>query len=199
MCSDHFKTNRTFSPAVLSALIKERGGDSSMLDRIVIVPCLDIIGVVEAIQGVMASYRKDTLEEHDKIGMVLIDNITNPISMLMQNGRSQGHDLMVCLARDLTLLSRLYSVCILVVNSTIKIAPSKGAEEGTGGTQGYRESAFADVRIKPALGSTWPHLMDFCLFIHPIPEDARRVPGKRGYIQEVIRSRVGGVGEWTVV
>lgn len=172
-----------------------------MLDRVVIVPCLDIVGVVEAIQGVHDSFSPET-PDLNKIGLVLIDNITQPVSLLMQNGRSQGHDLMVCLSRELTILSRLHGVCVLVINTTVRIDNKRGVRDNgvdhsTGTTN--RESAFADVAIKPSLGSTWPHLMDYCLFIHPVPEGTRKMPGKRGFIQEVIRSRVGGVGEWHMV
>lgn len=173
-----------------------------MAERVVLVPCLDIYGVVEAVQGLQGNFVSNMADE-DKVGIVLIDNITNPVSLLMQNGRSQGHDLMVCLVRDLTLLSRLHNICILIVNTTVKLNARRNGKNGEDGSSNVSttnmDSAFADVAIKPALGTTWPHLIDYCLFIHPVPEGTRKIPGKRGLIQEVVRSRIGGVGEWEMV
>lgn len=187
------------------------------------------------------------------IGIVMIDTITNPLSLLMQTGQTQGHDVMVTFTRQLTLLTRLHGVCCIVTNTTVRhtgapvpasaslggdgrtateqvasdvarsnaeavaagvatgVAAGLGAKAeadpsrssasggGGGGPGGYASSAFSNVTMKPALGTTWPHLTDYCLFIHRVPAGTRRVPGKRGFIQEVVRSRVGGVGQWEMV
>lgn len=184
----------------MADLIKQRGGNEEMLDRIQISRCLDIYGVIEAIQEVNAQYVPG-LPARDRVGILLIDNITNPMSQLMQRGQSQGHDLMVCMARELTLMSRLSNVCVLVVNTTVNTESKRPREaiESSFAPITNREAAFSDVMIKPALGNTWPHLIDYCLFIHPVPAETKRVPGKRGYIQEVVRSRIGGVGTWEMV
>lgn len=171
-----------------------------MLDRIQISRCLDIYGVIEAIQEVNAQFVPG-VSAKNRTGILLIDNITNPMSQLMQRGQSQGHDLMVCIARELTLMSRLNDVCVLVVNTTVGTDSKKNRETNDSNVDAItnRDAAFSDVMIKPALGNTWPHLIDYCLFIHPVPDKTKMVPGKRGYIQEVIRSRIGGVGVWEMV
>lgn len=174
-----------------------------MLDRIQISRCLDIYGVVEEVHEITSKFVPG-LPADERIGILLIDNITNPLALLMQRGQSLGHDLMVSLLRELSLLSRIYGVCILLVNTTVKADSGRSSIARTSDSQHhvpvtYRESAFADVSIKPALGNTWPHLIDYCLFIHPVPEGSKKIPGRRGYIQEVTRSRVGGIGQWTVV
>lgn len=174
-----------------------------MLDRIQISRCLDIYGVVEEIHEITSKFVPG-LPANERIGIVLIDNITNPLALLMQRGQSPGHDLMVSLSRNLTLLSRTHGVCVMLVNATVKTDPARhpsalSTDDINRVLITNRESAFADVAIKPALGNTWPHLIDHCLFIHPVPEGTRKVPGKRGYIQEVTRSRNGGVGDWRVV
>lgn len=188
----------------MAELIKSRDGDAHMLDRIQITRCLDIYGIVEAIQEIQASFVVGQRPQ-ERIGFILIDNMTNPMSLMMQKGQTSGHDLMVCVARELTLLSRMQQVCILVINSTVR-AETRMLDNAARGDQDKktlvtqnRDAAFADVKVKPALGNTWSHLLDYCLLLYPVPEGTPRVPGKRGFVQEVIRSRIGGVGEWEMV
>jgi hypothetical protein len=190
------QTTGVFDAARLADLVQSGGGTQAMFERIQIMRSLDMDGVVEAIHDVQQLHI-ELQREGQGIGIVIIDFITNPLSMMMQHGQTQGHDLMVCLSRDLTQLSR-QGVCVLVVNTTVRASRdvTAGAASGVGKN---RDVAFDEVGLKPALGSTWPFLMDYSLQIYPVPNGTVRKPGKRGYIQEVVRSRVGGVGEWEMV
>ncbi len=187
----------SLSPITLAQQIESRQGDSNMLDRIQIMRTLDIWGVVEAIQEITSSFalplaltQSSAAQEarrDSQIGIILIDTIANPLGLVMARGQSQGHDLMVSFMRELTLLNRHHGVCVILVNTVVKTnIPFEG-------------SAFADVKIKPALGQTWRYLLDFSLFIHPVPEGSTRLEGKRGYIVEVIKSSDGFVGDWWLV
>ncbi|CCG84072.1 protein of unknown function [Taphrina deformans PYCC 5710] len=191
----------------MAELIAAREGDAGMLNRIQITRCLNLYGVIEVIQEISATLTTTTTTmgaaagPGERIGMVVIDSISNPVALMMQKGQTPGHDLMVCVMRELTVLSRR-DVSVLLVNATVRADPRRreegpGAGAGGGGGGGSnRDAAFSGVQIKPALGNTWPHLVDYSMLIYPVPEGTVRVPGKRGYIQEIIRSRVGGTGEW---
>lgn len=177
-------------PEVLAHLVHEQGGDAAMLDRIQVMRTLSIYGILEATREI-ASKLSDTalatLSDADRIGIVVFDTIANPLGLLMQKGQQEGHALMISVMRELTMLACRHGVCVVLVNSTVKAQPT------------YAASAFSDVAVQPALGRVWPHLVDYSLFIHPLAPDSHRPIDKRGYIQEVVRSRVGGVGQWELV
>ena len=166
----------------------------AMHDRVQVMRTLSVYGIVDAVREISSKFSTDdvhlsrTTREEDKIGIVVVDTIANPLGLLMQKGQQEGHAVMVSILRELSMLARMHGVCVVLVNTTVKAQPTS-----------YQASAFSDVAIQPALGKVWPHLIDYCLFIHPIPDDSHRPIDRRGYIQEVVRSRVGGVGEWSLV
>ena len=142
----------TFNPRMLNDL------QTGMEDRIHIIRTMTIYGVIDAVR------------ESTRAGIILIDNITNPLSLVMQYGKN--YNLMEAFMIELTLMRKT----VILINNTVKTAD-------------YPASAFAGINLKPALGPQFTHLVDHTILVHPIA-------GRR--VIEVIRSRRECPGDWII-
>ncbi|BFZ55750.1 hypothetical protein PYCC9005_002791 [Savitreella phatthalungensis] len=185
-----------FKADIFAALIRQNEPDRAdeLLERIQVMRTRTVYDILEAVREVAAGLRKSK-KEGERIGVLCIDTIANPLGLLMQKGQQEGHALMVSITRELSFIARFHRVCIILVNTAVRIPSTTYPQT----TTFNRDSAFDGISLQPALGKLWPHLIDYCMFVHPLPESAGRPLHGRGYIHEIIRSRIGGTGEWEVV
>ena len=139
-----------------------------------------------------------------RIGMVILDTITNVVSAMMSKSQVQGQALLASFMRSLHHLTSRHHVCTILTNAAVSNTSSKKADY----QHGPREDAsiFASTMGKPALGKTFPFLIDTSLFLSTVPktsDDARIAFGDGGesyqksLVLEVLKDRYGTrEGRW---
>lgn len=139
-----------------------------------------------------------------RIGMVILDTITNVVSAMMSKSQVQGQALLASFMRTLHHLTSRHHVCTILTNAAVSSTSTKNADY----QHGPREDAsiFASTMGKPALGKTFPFLIDTSLFLSTVPktsDDARIAFGDEGksyqksLILEVLKDRCGTrEGRW---
>ena len=139
-----------------------------------------------------------------RIGMVILDTITNVVSAMMSKSQVQGQALLANFMRSLHHLTSRNHICTILTNAAVSRTSSKNPDY----QHGPREDAsiFAATMGKPALGKTFPFLIDTSLFLSIVPKtsnDARIAFGDGGesyqksLILEVLKDRCGTrEGRW---
>ncbi|KAI9679839.1 MAG: hypothetical protein M1817_004853 [Caeruleum heppii] len=216
---------------------KEQGdeGIRQILDRVRVMRVFDFRGVVEALgevaegvegrgtEGMMRGEVGDSEEEGEeeekegvkgsrvKVGMIVVDNITNVVSPLMGKGQSQGHALLQTFSRSLSLLTVHHSICTILINAAVANRPAASDVTSRRRDDGAEHvSVFASTHGKPALGRSFLYCADTHVFLSKVPKtrvDAELAYGggvSAGYggynevgVCEVIADRKGGrEGRW---
>lgn len=136
-------------------------------------------------------------------GLLIIDNITQLAAPLLKANHASGQALITSFMRSLGHLTRTYSLCTIIMNSTLSNSSRK---------VNFKEdspSAFSSCTARPALGKTWTYLVDMHLLLHGMPKtgkDASAVyggqkvdgPAEMVNVIEVLHDRCEGrVGRWT--
>ncbi|QSL65444.1 hypothetical protein MERGE_002755 [Pneumocystis wakefieldiae] len=177
-------TSGTFSVQRLIDIARQRNyvHGSDFLERIGIVRAFDIWGIMDGINEFHHLVNK-SIDNHNLIpGIIVIDNITNPLSFFMQREQIKGHSIMVSLVHNLHRIScQNRKVLVLLINSTVKLHLTNF-------------SAFSSTELKPALGITWSYLSDLDILITKAPDN---VDYSSANILEVIFDRYGTLlGRW---
>ena len=142
--------------------------------------------------------------ESGRIGMVILDTITNVVSAMMSKSQVQGQALLASFMRSLHHLTSRYHVCTILTNAAVSSTSSKNADYQHGPREDV--SIFASTMGKPALGKSFPFLIDTSLFLSTVPktsDDARIAfgdggePYQKSLILEVLKDRCGTrEGRW---
>ena len=103
-----------------------------------------------------------------RIGMIIIDTITNVVSAMMVKSQVQGQALLASFMRSLQHLTSRYYVCTILTNAAVGRNPSRNP----GYQHGPREdvSIFSSTMGKPALGKTFTFLIDTSVFLSTVPK-----------------------------
>jgi len=115
------------------------------------------------------------------VWMLVIDSITQLLSPLMKIKYVQAHAMLASLMRDLARLARSHNLLSLVVNSGITRHPPTLASgsrpdgpDATSFLQNYFTfSAFKACTTYPALGKTFPFLVDMHMLVSRLPKRKR--------------------------
>lgn len=177
-------TSGTFSVQRLIDIAQQKNDvyEPSFLERIGIVRAFDAWGIMDGVNEFQHLVNK-FIDNHDLIpGVIVIDNITNPLSLLMQQEQIKGHSIMVSLIHNiLSIFSQNRKILVLLINSTVKLHLTNF-------------SAFSSTEVKPALGITWPYLSDLDILITKAPNN---VDYSSANILEVVFDRYGTLlGKW---
>ncbi|ORY82071.1 hypothetical protein BCR37DRAFT_35348 [Protomyces lactucae-debilis] len=194
---------------------------TKLLDRIQLTRVFNAHGLAETLQEMLDALVEASDEQNrqqGRIGFLLISNITNPLSLLIQRSAgiqgpeatrgtgnaTEGHAFLVQIMRQLRWMAHTFGVTVLLLNNTVRAVSTPLVQpDQVGGRQrraGFDGSAFSDISYQPALGKTWPHLVDVQLLVHPTGEiDASFQAEGKGYIVECIKSCIGGVGDWHLI
>jgi len=142
--------------------------------------------------------------------LLLIPSLPALLSPLMRRNHVTGHALLVHLGRSLAHLTLTHNVCAVVFNATIGeytpgVSMAEGAEKaaGRGTAEHDNASVFASIRVRPALGRTWPFFLDVSCMVSTARNvdegKARRSKGRARFVFEVLTDRYRGrVGRWAV-
>ena len=141
------------------------------------------------------------------IGMIIFDTITNIVSAVMVKSQVQGQALLANFMRSFRHLTSRHHICtILTTNAVVSMNPSNNP--------GYHHDPRENVSIfsstvgKPALGKTFPFLIDTSIFLSTVPKtsndaaiafgDGRKAQSyQKALIVEVLKDRHGTrEGRW---
>ncbi|KAG5519366.1 hypothetical protein PMAC_001992 [Pneumocystis sp. 'macacae'] len=175
-------TSGTFSVQRLIDIAQDSSYQSNFLERVGIVRAFDIWGIIDGVNEFHHLVNK-SINNHDLTpGIIVIDNITNPLSSLMQREQVKGHSIMSLLIRNLyAIFSQNRKILVLLINFTVK-------------SRSINFSSFSSTELKPALGVTWPYLSDLEILITRAPNN---VDYSFANILEIISDRYGTLlGKW---
>ncbi|WVO19698.1 uncharacterized protein IAS62_000988 [Cryptococcus decagattii] len=167
---------------------------TSVLHRIMVVPCFKLEDMFEALGGLKEKAIGQADESRTKI--LIIDNIFTHFKDRLTNTSAQGHAELVAVMEDVADITYSQNIVSIVINSTVTCIPTNPL------------SRFNKLNIKPALGSSFTYTTDATLLVQEtgkvfgmLDEEERerikKAPGLRGLV-EVVRSRVSRTGGWAV-
>ena len=140
------------------------------------------------------------------IGMIILDTVTNVVSAMMAKSQVQGQALLASFMRSLHHLTSRHHICTILTNAAVNRSPSSHSDYQHGPREDV--SIFSSTRGKPALGKTFPFLIDASIFLSTVPKtssDAIIAFGDGGetasyqkaLILEVLKDRCGTrEGRW---
>ena len=144
--------------------------------------------------------------DSSRIGMVIIDTITNIVSAMMVKSQIQGQALLASFMRSLHHLTSRYHICTILTNAAVGKNLSTNPEYQHGPREDV--SVFSSTMGKPALGKTFTFLIDTSVFLSTVPktsDDANIAFGggekapsyQKALILEVLKDRCGArEGRW---
>ncbi|TKA74815.1 hypothetical protein B0A49_02606 [Cryomyces minteri] len=136
---------------------------------------------------------QQTTTRQERYGMIIVDNITQVAAPIIKSNYIQGHALLTSLLRTLTHLTRTHALCTVLVNTAVVHRPSGSRSTARPHTDtanpnrtaiadapplpphdpsnaaapppaGELPSVFAANTARPALGRSFPYLVDLHLF-----------------------------------
>lgn len=130
---------------------------------------------------------------HCSSHLLIVDNITYVTSPLLKNSHVQGQALLTTFMRSLALVTQRHDVCTIIHNTAVTYPSSNnsnnnnnnGSTNPTTTTAEPTPSIFASCALRPALGKTFPYLLDLHLLLHRLPvsaADAKAVYAAHGAI-----------------
>ena len=141
-----------------------------------------------------------------RIGMIIIDTITNVVSAMMVKSQIQGQALLASFMRSLHHLTSRYHICTILTNAAVGKNVSTNPEYQHGPREDV--SIFSSTMGKPALGKSFTFLIDTSVFLSTVPktsDDANIAFGgggeapsyQKALILEVLKDRCGArEGRW---
>ncbi|KAG4300856.1 hypothetical protein PCANB_002889 [Pneumocystis canis] len=177
-------TSGTFSPQRLIDIVQQSccNYQSNFLERVGIVRAFDIWGIMDGVNEFRHLVNK-SMNSYDLIpGVIIIDNITNPLSVFMHHEQIKGHSIMISLVRSLfSIVSQNRKILVLLINFTVK-------------SHSINFSSFSSTKLKPALGVAWPYLSDLDILITKASNNTNYSSAN---ILEIIFDRYGILlGKW---
>ena len=114
---------------------------------------------------------KETNDQADLGGrsshLLIIDNITYVTSPILKNSHVQGQALLTTFMRSLAHVTRAHGVCTIIHNTTVTYATNNSNNKTTAAEP--TSSVFASCTLRPALGKSFPYLLDLHLLLHRLP------------------------------
>ncbi|THZ22307.1 hypothetical protein D6C91_04074 [Aureobasidium pullulans] len=162
---------------------------TSTLDRVKIMRVFDFEGVVEGLNELIddlegrnvpkntigdsqeeaedemldvGSEEKVEEEKKEQAGMVLINNLSQVLGLLLKNNYAQGQATLTTLVRRLRNTAKEHNLCIVLLSWSV-----------TYGSDQERVSIFESIKARPGLGKSLGYLVDTQLLIDAIPRTAK--------------------------
>lgn len=137
-------------------------------------------------------------DEAQGTSLLIIDSVSHVVAPLIKNNYAQGQALLSSLMRSLGHLTRMQSLCTVVLSTALTSKPSPGEET---------LSLFRSCTIRPLLGSGLGYLLDVHMYLHRLPSRSTQPQaGNMGQhktsaslvnVLEIVRDRFAGrVGRW---
>ncbi|PIL35313.1 hypothetical protein GSI_02038 [Ganoderma sinense ZZ0214-1] len=181
-----------FSPERVALVLEQIGGPHSAtaLERLQVSLAFDI----EAVHAVLEELRQSlTIAQGDGVQgtrCIIIDSIASLLGPMLSATSSQGHATMTTFMHQLRALAELFSLTIIVTNSSTSL--------GQKNPKPRNPDAVFEIRRKPALGPSFTFLTDATLWLSKRrPEPDNRVDeGSTLHTVEVMRSRSARSKTW---
>lgn len=130
--------------------------------------------------------------------LLILPSVGALLAPQMAANHVRAHALLVHLQRQLAALTRSHAAACLLLNTVVPLATGAEGPDGAPGARAREEtpSAFARVRVKPALGRTYDGLLDVSCLV-----TAQRGSGtrERRHVFEVLHDREGDwTGRWCI-
>lgn len=130
--------------------------------------------------------------------LLIIDSISQMVASLIKNNYSQGQALLSSFMRSLGHMTRMQSLCTVVISTALSNKPNVDEET---------QSIFRSCTIRPVLGPGLGYLLDVHMYLHRLPRGSTESRGESARQQsksammvsvlEVVQDRVGGrFGRW---
>ncbi|KAH0285231.1 hypothetical protein M436DRAFT_39847 [Aureobasidium namibiae CBS 147.97] len=116
-------------------------------------------------------------EEKPAAGMVLINNLSQVLGLLLKDNYARGQATMTSLIQRLRNMAQEHNLCVVLLSWSV----SYGSDQ-------ERVSIFESVKARPGLGKSLGYLVDTQLLIDAIPRKARSKSGDTVNVIEVIHS-----------
>jgi hypothetical protein len=144
--------------------------------------------------------------------LLIIDNITYVTSPILKNNHVQGQALLKTFMRSLAHVTQRHDICTIIHNTTVTYPNNNTSNSNNSPTPAEpTPSIFASCAVRPALGKSFPYLLDVHLLLHRLPisaSDAKAVYAAHGAIPkpenklasvlEVMHDRYSDrVGRWS--
>lgn len=141
----------------------------------------------------------------EKPGMIIIDNITQPLNLILKPSYTRAQSLITTFLNSLRHLTQTHDIATLLLNTAS--APKSTFNNNGASTMNAPQSTyipdplsapptfsdqvsiFASTSVKPTLGKTFAHQLDLHLLVSSLPKrrrDAEIVVGGRGVRAEVV-------------
>ncbi|KAI9864496.1 MAG: hypothetical protein M1824_005201 [Vezdaea acicularis] len=154
---------------------------------------------------------EEEAERGEKVGMLIVDNISNVLGVIMKQDVVQAQALLVSFTRSLSRLTRQHDLLTLLLNDAVGLVPynppppkvlDTDTDASTQQHERPHQSAREDVSIfasshgRPALGRTWGHCIDMQIWLSMQPREG----GREVRVLEVVSEREGrGTGRWGIL
>ncbi|KAL2030486.1 hypothetical protein VTO58DRAFT_107840 [Aureobasidium pullulans] len=110
----------------------------------------------------VGSEEKVEEEKKEQAGMVLINNLSQVLGLLLKNNYAQGQATLTALVRRLRNTAKEHNLCIVLLSWSV-----------TYGSDQERVSIFESIKARPGLGKSLGYLVDTQLLIDAIPRKAK--------------------------
>ncbi|KAG9947421.1 hypothetical protein KCU85_g5792, partial [Aureobasidium melanogenum] len=179
---------------------------TSILDRVKIMRVFDFEGVIEGLNELIDDLEaknipKNTIgdsqeeeeevtllgneveqekkEEQQTAGLVLINNLSQVLGLLLKNDYAQGQATLATLVRRLRNMAQAHNLCVILLSWSVSY-----------GNDQERVSIFEAIKARPGLGKSLGYLVDTQILIDAIPRTAKsKGHGDLANVIEVIYSR----------
>jgi hypothetical protein len=145
--------------------------------------------------------------------LLIIDNITYVTSPMLKNNHVQGQALLTTFMGARAPTTRRHDICTIIHNTTVTYSNNNTSNSNNNSPAPAEPtpSIFASCALRPALGKSFPYLLDVHLLLHRLPisaSDAKAVYAAHGAIPkqehrlasvlEVMHDRYSDrVGHWS--
>ncbi|KAH0265609.1 hypothetical protein KCU91_g11331, partial [Aureobasidium melanogenum] len=179
---------------------------TSILDRVKIMRVFDFEGVIEGLNELIDDLEgrnipKNTIgdsqeeeeevmllgneakqekkEEQQTAGLVLINNLSQVLGLLLKNNYAQGQATLASLVRRLRNMAQAHNLCVILLSWSVSY-----------GNDQERVSIFEAIKARPGLGKSLSYLVDTQILVDAIPRTAKsKGNGDLVNVLEVVYSR----------
>ncbi|KAM5539255.1 hypothetical protein V8D89_007128 [Ganoderma adspersum] len=181
-----------FSPERVALLLEQLGGpySATALERLQVSLAFDIEAVHEVLEELRQSLTVVQRDGGQGTRCIVIDSITSLLGPMLTATSSQGHATMTTFMRQLRALAELFSLTIIVINSSTSL--------GQRNPKPRNPDAVFEIKRKPALGPSFTFLTDATLWLSKRrpDRDDRVDDGSTLHTVEVFRSRITRSKTW---
>ncbi|KAI5203061.1 hypothetical protein E4T39_04329 [Aureobasidium subglaciale] len=124
--------------------------------------------------------KREMTEQKAEAGMILVNNLSQVLGLLLKNNYVQGQATITTLVRRLRNTAQQHNLCVILLSWSV-----------TYGSDQERVSIFEGIKARPGLGKSLGYLVDTQILVDAIPREARSKGSNSDLVNvvEVVHSR----------